>query len=142
MDNLIEVSSLRIDYDETTAVNGLSLTIKAGEIYGFVGPNGAGKTSTIKALGGIHEPTLGTIRLAGFDLETQRDKALAQVGYMPDFALVYENLMVLLAWWVLIPWMVMLLNLTSLQENFLKAMSPFFGMGTALELIKKKKVVS
>ena len=92
--NIVEVSNLRIDYDEVTAVNDISFHLEAGKIYGFVGPNGAGKTSTIKALAGVLEPTQGTIVLNGFNLETQREKALRHVGYMPDFSPVYENLKV------------------------------------------------
>ena len=92
--NVVEVSQLRVDYDEVKAVNDLTFNLKRGKIYGFVGPNGAGKTSTIKALAGILEPTQGTVILNGFNLETQREKALTRVGYMPDFPPVYENLKV------------------------------------------------
>lgn len=91
---MIRVSSLRIDYDEVLAVNNVSLEVFSGQIYGFVGPNGAGKTSTIKAMAGVLEPTLGDISLGGFDLYAHRQEALAQVGYMPDFSPVYENLKV------------------------------------------------
>ena len=92
--HLVEVSNLRVDYDEITAVQGLSFQLKAGQIYGFVGPNGAGKTSTIKTIAGVIEPTEGDIFLNGLNLETEREKALATVGYMPDFSPVYENLKV------------------------------------------------
>lgn len=92
--NVVEVKQLRVDYDEVTAVNGISFHLERGKIYGFVGPNGAGKTSTIKALAGILEPTQGTVILNGFNLETERERALKHVGYMPDFPPVYENLKV------------------------------------------------
>ena len=92
--NVVEVSHLRVDYDEVTAVSDLSFYLDRGKIYGFVGPNGAGKTSTIKALAGVLEPTQGTIILNGFNLETEREKALIHIGYMPDFSPVYENLKV------------------------------------------------
>lgn len=92
--NVVEVSQLRVDYDEVTAVSDISFHLEQGKIYGFVGPNGAGKTSTIRALAGVLEPTQGTITLNGFNLETDREKALARVGYMPDFSPVYENLKV------------------------------------------------
>ncbi len=92
--SIVEVSILRVDYDEITAVQDLSFCLEQGKIYGFVGPNGAGKTSTIKALAGVLEPTQGTIFLNGFNLETDREKALTRVGYMPDFSPVYENLKV------------------------------------------------
>ena len=91
---VVEVSHLRVDYDEVTAVNDVSFHMERGKIYGFVGPNGAGKTSTIKALAGILEPKQGTVILNGFNLETDREKALRHVGYLPDFPPVYENLRV------------------------------------------------
>ncbi len=92
MSHVIEVKSLRIDYDETTAVHDLTFNIEKGQIYGFVGPNGAGKTSTIKAIAGVLEPTFGEIYLCGLDLETRRQEALVRLGYMPDFPPVYESL--------------------------------------------------
>ncbi len=92
--SFVEVSNLCIVYDGMTAVNDLSFQLERGKIYGFIGPNGAGKTSTIKALAGVLEPAQGKISLNGFNLETAREKALACVGYMPDFSPVYENLKV------------------------------------------------
>lgn len=94
MNNVVEVSQLRIAYDEVMAVHDISFQLERGKIYGFVGPNGAGKTSTIKALAGVIEATQGSIVLNGFDLDLNREKALRHVGYMPDFSPVYENLKV------------------------------------------------
>lgn len=88
------IQSLRVDYQNVTAVHDLSLELQAGTIYGLVGPNGAGKTSTIKAIAGIIEPTYGVITIDGFDTQTRRFEALKRLGYMPDFAPVYENLKV------------------------------------------------
>lgn len=91
---MIEIKSLRVDYDNLTAVHDLDLTINAGEVYGLVGPNGAGKTSTIKSIAGVLEPTYGEIKIAGHDLDLHPQKALQYLGYMPDFSPVYENLKV------------------------------------------------
>ncbi len=91
---MLSIKSLRVDYDNTTAVHDLSLTLNPGDILGLVGPNGAGKTSTIKAIAGILEPTFGEIRIYGFDIQQQRFEALKRLGYMPDFSPVYENLKV------------------------------------------------
>jgi ABC-2 type transport system ATP-binding protein len=91
---MIDIKSLRVDYDNLTAVHDLDLTIASGEIYGLVGPNGAGKTSTIKSIAGVLEPTYGEIKIAGHDLELHPQEALRHLGYMPDFSPVYENLKV------------------------------------------------
>ncbi len=92
--NVVEVTNLRVAYDQVIAVHDISFALEKGKIYGFVGPNGAGKTSTIKALAGVIESTQGTILLNSFNLELTREKALRHVGYMPDFSPVYENLKV------------------------------------------------
>ena len=91
---MLSIKSLRVDYNNLTAVHDLSLELAPGTIYGLVGPNGAGKTSTIKAISGIIEPTYGIVSLDGFDTQTHRYEALKRLGYMPDFAPVYENLKV------------------------------------------------
>jgi ABC-2 type transport system ATP-binding protein len=85
---------LRVDYDDVCAVRDLSLEIQPGEVYGLIGPNGAGKTTTLRALVGLVEPTYGEISLGGVDLTTHREEAVARVGFMPDFASVYEDLTV------------------------------------------------
>jgi len=91
---MIEIHSLRIDYEGVTAVCDLDLKVCPGQVYGLVGPNGAGKTSTLKALAGIIEPTYGEIILGGYDLELYPQNALRSLGFMPDFPAVYENLKV------------------------------------------------
>jgi len=91
---MIKTRSLRIDYEDITAVCDLNLDIRQGQIYGLVGPNGAGKTSTLKALAGIIEPTYGEIRIGPYDLELDPQKALEMIGFMPDFPPLYENLKV------------------------------------------------
>jgi len=91
---MISATSLRVDYENVTAVYDLDFEVEPGDIYGLVGPNGAGKTSTIKALAGIIEPTYGEIRLAGFDMELNPEAGWERLGYMPDFSPVYENLKV------------------------------------------------
>jgi len=91
---MIDVKSLRVDYDDVNAVNDLDIVIEPGQIYGLVGPNGAGKTSTIKTIAGIIEPTYGEIKIDGIDFELEPQKALEKIGYMPDFSPLYENLKV------------------------------------------------
>ncbi|MDA0647037.1 ABC transporter ATP-binding protein [Nonomuraea ferruginea] len=80
----IEVLDLTQRFGAVLAVDRLSLSIPAGMFYGIVGPNGAGKTTTLTAMCGLREPTAGTIRVAGHDLRTAREAALAQLGVMMD----------------------------------------------------------
>ena len=89
---MIEVSDLRVDYDDFCAVRDLSLTIGDGEVCGLIGPNGAGKTSTMRAIVGLLEPTYGSIRVGGIDARERPDDAQRTMGFMPDFAPVYEDL--------------------------------------------------
>jgi ABC-2 type transport system ATP-binding protein len=89
---MIDVSELRIDYDDFCAVRDVSLNVGAGEVCGLIGPNGAGKTSIMRAIVGLLEPTYGTIRVAGIDAREFPDEAQNAIGFMPDFAPVYEDL--------------------------------------------------
>ncbi len=91
---MIEIRDLRVDYDEVCAVQDVCLTVKPGEVFGLIGPNGAGKTTTLRAAVGLLEPTYGTIKLGGFDLEAQPEQALAQVGFMPDYTPIYNDITV------------------------------------------------
>lgn len=91
---MITIEGLRVDYDTVTAVAGVDLTVKRGEVCGLVGPNGAGKTTLIKSAAGLIEPTAGRVVMAGADMvDTPRDGWL-HMGYMPDFSPVYEDLKV------------------------------------------------
>jgi ABC-2 type transport system ATP-binding protein len=91
---MIRVRELRVDYDTTCAVRDLSLDIGPGEVYGLIGPNGAGKTSTLLALLGLIEPTYGDIEINGIDVRERPEEASRSVGFMPDFAPVYDDLLV------------------------------------------------
>jgi ABC-type multidrug transport system ATPase subunit len=64
-DALVEVTGLTKRYERTVAVDGLDLTVRRGEVYGFLGPNGAGKTTTLRILTGLIAPTSGTVRVLG-----------------------------------------------------------------------------
>src|SRR5207248_2258610 len=70
----------------------LDLHIEAGELFAFLGPNGAGKTTTIKMICGLLFPTTGTIRVGGFDMQSQGDQARHLLSYVPDQPFLYEKL--------------------------------------------------
>jgi len=97
---VLEVLNLSKQFGTFRAVNGISFTIKPGEILGVLGPNGAGKTTTIQMLLGLVTPTAGSIRMFGLDLETHREEILQQVNFsstyisMPMSLTVEENLRV------------------------------------------------
>ena len=74
------------------AVDGLSLDLKSGEIYGFLGPNGAGKTTTIKMITGIITPTQGKIEVCGVDISRDPEEAKRNIGYVSDSHIVYDKL--------------------------------------------------
>ncbi len=89
---MIEIKNISKKYHRHTAVDDLSLTVAAGEIFGFLGPNGAGKTTTIRMVAGALTPSSGTITLGGFDLAKQPRQAKSLVGYIPDRPFLYEKL--------------------------------------------------
>ncbi len=94
MEDAIEVNNLTKRFAKFTAVDNISLTIKTGEIFGFLGPNGAGKSTTIRMLCGILEPTSGTAKVGGFDINTQTELVKRNIGYMSQRFSLYEDLTV------------------------------------------------
>ncbi len=91
---MIRIRELRVDYDNTCAVDDLTLEVEPGEVCGLIGPNGAGKTTTMKALLGLIEPTYGEIEVMGVDMREHPEDVYRVMGFMPDFPPVYEDLMV------------------------------------------------
>jgi ABC-type multidrug transport system ATPase subunit len=81
---MIQTTGLTKRYGRLTAVDGVSLNIPAGQIYGFLGPNGAGKTSTILMLLGILKPTSGSIRLFGEEYHPGRLDLRKRIGVVPE----------------------------------------------------------
>ena len=63
----VEVRGLVKRYGELTAVDGVDLTVNAGDVYGYLGPNGAGKTTSLRMMLGLIRPTSGSVRLFGRD---------------------------------------------------------------------------
>src|SRR5947208_16582509 len=89
---MIELSEVTKKYGNKTAVDRLSLRIEPGELFAFLGPNGAGKTTTIKLVCGLLFPTAGSVRVGGFDMQTQGDQARQLISYVPDQPYLYEKL--------------------------------------------------
>ena len=76
----------------TKAVDGLSLDIAKGEIFGFLGPNGAGKTTTIRMITGILRPDAGRVAVDGVDMRENPVEAKRKIGFVPDVHEVYDRL--------------------------------------------------
>jgi ABC-2 type transport system ATP-binding protein len=89
---MIEISGLTKRYGRFTAVDGISLAIPAGEVFGFLGPNGAGKTTTFRMIAGILQPSAGSIRIAGIPLDSEPIAAKSRLGFIPDRPFVYDKL--------------------------------------------------
>jgi ABC-2 type transport system ATP-binding protein len=89
---MIELKDLTKTYGSFPAVDDLNLCVKKGEVFGFIGPNGAGKTTTIKMMGGILEPTRGTVKIAGINMQKAPEKAKSKIGFIPDRPYLYEKL--------------------------------------------------
>jgi len=88
MEPIIELRGLRKHYGDFVAVDGLDLTVRRGDVYGFLGPNGAGKSTTIRMMLSLIKPTAGTITLFGKPLATHRNEILSRIGAIverPDF---------------------------------------------------------
>lgn len=91
---MLEIRELCKSYNSFQALDGLNLTVKKGELYGFVGPNGAGKTTAIKIITGLLKPDSGTVLIDGKDALKDIRLLKERIGYVPDFFGVYDNLKV------------------------------------------------
>ena len=90
----VEIKNLVKRFGDFVAVDNVSLTVKRGEIFGFLGSNGAGKTTAIRMLCGLLTPTGGSARVGGFDLVTQAEQIKQTIGYMSQKFSLYDDLSV------------------------------------------------
>jgi ABC-2 type transport system ATP-binding protein len=90
----IETRDLTRKYGKLTAVEDLNLQVRPGAIFGLIGPNGAGKTTSLRMLAGLLEPTSGEIHINGRVANHDWQELRRQIGYMPDFFGVYEDMLV------------------------------------------------
>ena len=88
----LAVDGLVRRYGRLTAVDGVDLEVRPGEIVGFLGPNGAGKTTTLRCCSGLLRPDAGEIAIAGVSLAREPLRARARVGFVPDQPFLYERL--------------------------------------------------
>lgn len=89
---LIETHDLVKQYGNKLAVDRVSFDVYPGEVFGFLGPNGAGKTTTIKMIVGLLQPSSGSVKVAGYDVQTQSLLSKASSGYVPDTPNLYAKL--------------------------------------------------
>ena len=79
-------------FESVTAVNGVSLEVRSGEIVGLLGPNGAGKTTLLRMLAGILTPTSGRVAINGLDLHAHPLKAKQGIGFLSGDTRLYQRL--------------------------------------------------
>jgi ABC-2 type transport system ATP-binding protein len=89
---LIQLTGLTKRYGDFTAVAGIDLSVRRGELFGLLGPNGAGKTTTLRMIAGILQPTAGTIAIGGVSLADNPVAAKSRLGFIPDRPFIYEKL--------------------------------------------------
>lgn len=90
--NSIEVDGLSRTFNHLRAVDSISFTVEAGEVFGFLGHNGAGKTTTIRMLSGQLRPTAGTARVAGCNITTEQQRLKPLVGVVSENQNLYERM--------------------------------------------------
>jgi ABC-2 type transport system ATP-binding protein len=91
-ESAITVENLVKKFEDVTAVDGISLQVKKGELFGLLGPNGAGKTTTINILCGLIKPTSGTAKVGGFDVQKETEKVKELIGVCPQETAIYPYL--------------------------------------------------
>ncbi len=91
---LIEVQNLTKKYGTHTAIDGISFSVDKGMIYGFLGPNGAGKSTTMNIMTGYIAATSGSVRINGYDIFKEPEKAKKCIGYLPELPPVYQDMTV------------------------------------------------
>ena len=99
MKNILAVDGLTKKFGDFTAVNNISFSVEAGEVFGIVGPNGAGKTTTLKMLTTLLPQSAGVASVAGYDVRRQAASVRHCIGYVPQLLAAdgsltgYENLL-------------------------------------------------
>ena len=92
--HVIETNVLTKYYGKARGIIDLNLSVEEGDFFGFIGPNGSGKSTTIRTLVGLTQKTSGSARIFGKDIEQDKEKILADIGYMPSEAMFYPGMKV------------------------------------------------
>lgn len=92
---MIQISDLSVCYGDLRAVDGLSLSVPAGSMYGLLGPNGAGKTTTISCVSGLITPNGGSITVDGVEVTADIARARQLLGVVPQQLALYDDLTVI-----------------------------------------------
>ncbi|NIA14983.1 MAG: ATP-binding cassette domain-containing protein [Nitrospiraceae bacterium] len=92
MPNCIETTSLTKRFGSTVAVDGLSIEVQSGEIFGLLGPNGAGKSTTLYMLSGLMRPSAGSLTVLGKDIRKDFLDIAARIGVVPERPVFYDYL--------------------------------------------------
>ncbi|WHY79311.1 ABC transporter ATP-binding protein [Neobacillus sp. WH10] len=134
---MIEIIDLTKRYGKFTALDSLNLKIEKGSVFGFVGQNGAGKSTTFSILATLLSPSSGTAYINGFNISKEPKAVRSQIGYMPDFFGVYDQLKAVeyldfygASYGIstserkkLIPQLLELVNLTHKQDSYVDVLS-------------------
>ncbi|MDQ3576988.1 MAG: ABC transporter ATP-binding protein [Actinomycetota bacterium] len=91
---IIDITNLRKTYGRKVAVDGLSLRVMRGEVFGVLGPNGAGKTTTVECAAGLRRPDGGTVRVLGLDPASDPDEVRNRVGVQLQHAVLPNRMKV------------------------------------------------
>jgi len=89
---MIQLNHVTKRYNDTTAVDDLTLQIADGEIVGIIGHNGAGKSTTLKMIAGLIEPSSGVLTVMGRDIQKEGVKIKRQIGYLAEDSPLYDNM--------------------------------------------------
>lgn len=92
MSERIALSNLTKRFGPLTAVDGIDMSVRSGEVLGFLGPNGAGKSTTMKMITGFLTPTEGTAHVDGINVVSDPVEAKKQIGYLPEGAPCYGDM--------------------------------------------------
>ena len=88
----VEVGAVSKRFGEVVAVDGVSLSVRAGEVYSLVGANGAGKSTLFRMIVGLSEPDAGTVSVCGADVKKRGIEAKRHLGYLPEELYFYQRL--------------------------------------------------